>query len=173
MEPNAMEHRVCTICRKSFKPRNKRHRICAWKCKQEHIRHYGRAYRLRPHPPRMEQVDIAKPLRDRLCAVCGEEFKPRVWAQHICSPKCRQKAANQKIRQRNREVRRGIRNACIVCGFDLTTDIHHEAGRQYRLCPNHHALITRGIMKTEEVLRLKTKRTAGFVVLKSAEGDPQ
>jgi len=41
---------------------------------------------------------------------------------------------------------------CIVCGYNETTDIHHEKGQTFTLCPNHHALITRGIKTLEELL---------------------
>ena len=43
--------------------------------------------------------------------------------------------------------------SCIVCGFSETTDIHHERGETYVLCPNHHALITRNIRSLNDVLQ--------------------
>lgn len=41
---------------------------------------------------------------------------------------------------------------CIICGWDPTTDTHHENGKEYVLCPNHHSLLTRGKQGLEEVL---------------------
>ncbi len=33
---------------------------------------------------------------------------------------------------------------CEVCGFSEVFDVHHEDNQTHILCPNHHALITRG-----------------------------
>ena len=43
--------------------------------------------------------------------------------------------------------------SCEVCGYSMTVDLHHEgAGREeHILCPNHHALITRGLIALPEL----------------------
>lgn len=41
---------------------------------------------------------------------------------------------------------------CIICGYSKTFDLHHENGQVYVLCPNCHALITRGIATLQELL---------------------
>uniref|UniRef100_A0A6M3XY98 Uncharacterized protein n=1 Tax=viral metagenome TaxID=1070528 RepID=A0A6M3XY98_9ZZZZ len=96
----------------------------------------------------------------------------------------RKKRANPELRAEEREQakmadrarkRRGLelkeREKCEACGFDRTTDIHHEGveRKTYILCPNCHALVTRGICTFDEVLtRLYPVRpgpiniTAGF-----------
>ena len=52
------------------------------------------------------------------------------------------------------------RGKCEICGFALTVDVHHGVNREVHiLCPNHHALITRGI-KTLEELRELTPSTS-------------
>jgi hypothetical protein len=48
-----------------------------------------------------------------------------------------------------------VRGLCEICGYDLTTDIHHHGNMRYELCPNHHALITRKIRTMEELLSEK------------------
>ncbi|KKN64745.1 hypothetical protein LCGC14_0488770 [marine sediment metagenome] len=54
---------------------------------------------------------------------------------------------------------------CFICGYNETIDIHHEGKErvEYSLCPNCHALITRGIktlaqlVAQQKVKRLKPK----------------
>ncbi len=43
--------------------------------------------------------------------------------------------------------------ACEVCGYSLTIDLHHEGQEreEHLLCPNCHALITRGLATLEEL----------------------
>lgn len=49
--------------------------------------------------------------------------------------------------------RNGASGCCEVCGYDETVDLHHEGNREeHILCPNHHALITRGVKTLGELL---------------------
>jgi len=43
--------------------------------------------------------------------------------------------------------------SCEICGYSETIDLHHEgeAREEHWLCPNHHALITRGIKTLDEL----------------------
>lgn len=41
---------------------------------------------------------------------------------------------------------------CQGCGYSKTTDQHHYRSKKYVLCPNCHALITRGIASLTQVL---------------------
>lgn len=103
--------------------------------------------------------DYKRETYKRNCSICGQHFETVYKRQNICSFKCRQEGLRingRKIKSRNL-VRYGkkVENKCEICGFNLTTDIHHEGKRLYELCPNHHALITRGIMTIQQVLELK------------------
>jgi len=86
------------------------------------------------------------------CCICGKKFFPYSSNQRYCSQYCR-----DELREDNNEFRRMIKTnklegtiPCIVCGFSETIDLHHEGRKTYVLCPNHHALITRGIKKFED-----------------------
>ena len=54
--------------------------------------------------------------------------------------------------KRKRHRYRANSSPCIICGFKLTTDIHHEGKTTYVLCPNHRALITLSIKTLKELL---------------------
>ncbi|KKL45396.1 hypothetical protein LCGC14_2356100 [marine sediment metagenome] len=69
------------------------------------------------------------------------------------------KAEEKKRAKFSIRVRRGdkrVRGECQVvgCGFSETVDTHHEGEdrQEYILCPNHHALITRGVKTLEDIL---------------------
>ena len=93
------------------------------------------------------------------CAICGKEFDAQFVRQNVCGFDCRQ----EKVRQNAREKMRQYRNLakehgmgpCVVCGWKETTDIHHEGKGTYVLCPNHHALLTRGIKTLDEIMEQK------------------
>lgn len=84
------------------------------------------------------------------CTICNKEFKTIMKNKNICSKECRRIAAKTGyrliMRKRREAIRKKINLPCQVCGFNETTDIHHEGNAVYILCPNHHALITRGIV---------------------------
>ena len=54
-----------------------------------------------------------------------------------------------KLRTRSRTRSQGL--TCEICGYGLTVDIHHEGKlrEEHILCPNHHALVTRGLTTLE------------------------
>lgn len=87
------------------------------------------------------------PFISKKCSICEKEFKTNRSYQNICSWQCRQEANKQRCRATMRRLRHKTdkHNPCEICGYKEVTDIHHEGNEVYRLCPNHHALITRGI----------------------------
>lgn len=91
------------------------------------------------------------------CSVCGISFITVYKRQNICNNfNCSCMAARERAIIIMREKRKKINSApCQVCGFIGVSDIHHEMGKIYKLCPNHHALITRGIKTLFEVLAEK------------------
>lgn len=81
----------------------------------------------------------------RICTICQKEFSSSHPGKFICSKKCRAEC----------KVLTGYRRSglfCCICGFGETVDIHHEQGGEFVLCPNHHALITRGIKTLKQIL---------------------
>ena len=88
------------------------------------------------------------------CSVCNKSFKTHRPYQNICSWDCRQEATRTTLRILMRIKRHSPSRwkPCEVCGFKETTDRHHEGKKIYTLCPNHHALITRGIKTIKELL---------------------
>lgn len=45
-----------------------------------------------------------------------------------------------------------MHKCCLFCDFDETVDMYREDGKTYILCPNHHALITRGIKTLDQLI---------------------
>jgi predicted nucleic acid-binding Zn ribbon protein len=92
----------------------------------------------------------------RKCTICGKDFHPVVTSinQNTCSYKCREEKNRERSRNYAREKRmKTPLGKCFVCGYDKAIDIHHERGREYKLCPNCHARITRGYSTLEELLK--------------------
>lgn len=92
---------------------------------------------------------------DRICSICNKDFVTKYVRQHICCFTCHQEKVRQAARGRKRHIRYGIcikDKPCIVCGFSDTVDVHHEGKDLYILCPNHYALITRGIKTIKQLL---------------------
>lgn len=96
---------------------------------------------------------------DRNCSVCGKHFQTAYPRQNICSFGCRQIAGRERTRNimRMRRAKKYNKNArtckpCEICGWNLTTDQHHEGKKVIQLCPNHHALITRGLKTIEQLM---------------------
>ena|SRR3990167_11448687 len=93
----------------------------------------------------------------KYCTICNKSFETIYKNKQVCSWECRQEKQRQRSRQVMRDRRRRvICQPCTVCGYKETTDIHHENGKTYVLCPNHHALITRGIKLFPEILKGKS-----------------
>lgn len=57
----------------------------------------------------------------------------------------------ENARARTRNGNNGL--TCELCGYGETVDIHHEGEERVEvvLCPNHHALLTRGLTSLEEL----------------------
>ena len=92
------------------------------------------------------------------CAICHNVFKAKRKGHNICSPACRKKAqtdtARIKMRHRRNNGGKRVYAPCTICGYDRITEIHHEGELTYVLCPNHHALLTRGVIETIDELFL-------------------
>ena len=91
----------------------------------------------------------------KTCSICDKEFKTRYYNKNVCSFPCKQKRTRQSgiITMKHKRTKHLVNcPPCIICGFNLTTDIHHEGKATYVLCPNHHALITRNIKTLKELL---------------------
>ena len=73
------------------------------------------------------------------CSICGKVYFSFVRSHNICSKDCRS------------AIKKKEKGSCEVCGWSLTIDNHHEGGKTYLLCPNHHALLTRGIYNIQEL----------------------
>ena len=89
---------------------------------------------------------------EKQCACCGIRFRTFNPKKNMCRPECRTKASSQNAQITQRRRNRGETVSCIICGFYLVTDIHHETGETYDLCPNHHAMITRGVASLSGLL---------------------
>jgi len=95
-----------------------------------------------------------KPLhRPKQCTICGKTFTPKIGGQNTCSFSCRLIKKRNAARDYHRERRRKEPiGECYICGFDKAIDQHHEGGKEYKLCPNCHARISRGYSTMEELL---------------------
>ena len=91
---------------------------------------------------------------DRKCTMCGKDFTTKTKSKNVCSFICRRSHVRQHSLYYSRIKRKANvrKNACIICGFSETTDLHRERGMMFILCPNHHCLITRGLKTIEELL---------------------
>ncbi len=92
------------------------------------------------------------------CSICCLPFTPKQKRQNVCSFSCRQEKVRLVARGRKRGVRYGISilNArCEICGYSETVDVYHEGSDLFILCPNHHALITRGIKTLKQLIRIR------------------
>lgn len=107
------------------------------------------------------------------CAICDKVFGTKWTNKKFCSPECKWEANRIRSREHSR-VKRGYKikqpkpkldeyyemrvrrskdlTRCAICGYNLTVDWHHYSkgkGSVIALCPNHHALVTRGILVIE------------------------
>lgn len=111
------------------------------------------------------------------CATCGTKlwrYPSQVRGQSYCNLRCRGRAqtvggnANHNwkggtSKWQARQARLRDSDRCVVCGFDLVTDVHHvtprhqggadELSNLLTLCPNHHRLAHIGIISLEHLRR--------------------
>lgn len=93
--------------------------------------------------------------RMKKCPVCNKMFETKQWNKVTCSKKCRdikKRLYNTNFMRKKRHPNTKACEPCIICGYKLTTDTHREGGKTYKLCPNHHALISRGIKTLIELM---------------------
>ena len=100
----------------------------------------------------LNKEDKVEPIKHyTLCKCCGKRYNKKEGHQKYCSDYCRQDVARKKARGCMRARRyKKTRGKCQVCNYTHTLDAHEEGSDVYILCPNHHALISRGIVKIEE-----------------------
>lgn len=116
-----------------------------------------------PFPSLVDESALAKQadsfaelFEQRHCVVCGDFFTAKkmynteVCSKTECCKDLKRSYYRQKMRLRRNANAEKLVCQVIGCGFNLTIDKHHEGGRIYVLCPNHHALISRGIKKIED-----------------------
>lgn len=109
------------------------------------------------------------------CHHCGKELRrypSQAKERNYCNRHC-QNAAIPKMAHLNghwkggmwrfvqEQVRMRDGYRCLICGFDLATDIHHitprhldgtdEYSNLVTLCPNHHKLADKGIISVEHL----------------------
>jgi hypothetical protein len=112
--------------------------------------------------------EMIKDLKDAsigsVCKSCRVIFQKRYGNEKYCSLECGKRAVRERSRCGMRKVRYRKRGTsekwytCQVCGMVDITDLHHEGQDVYILCPNHHARITRGLMRIEDYHILPLER---------------
>jgi hypothetical protein len=166
---------TCGYCGKVFtrvpsKVRAKETHYCSMRCTS-----LGRSVVLREQPELLEEEGPWV----KTCERCGAEYqcsKPRdTVRRRYCSEDCARKSHKLKMRgennpnyrhgqnqaaARNAVVRDG-RTVCMVCGWDISVDLHHvipkhKGGRISTeniaiLCPNHHRMAHLGLLTPEEL----------------------
>lgn len=66
---------------------------------------------------------------------------------------------------KNVAVRHLRKNKCVVCGYNVSTDVHHwdkdsknnSSENLILLCPNHHREIHLGILKKDDIIQSRLK----------------
>lgn len=93
------------------------------------------------------------------CTICGLKFETPYESKRVCSFECKQIKKQDCARiWRRRHVNSNPKEnpPCIVCGWKLTIDTHHEKMKSVPLCPNHHSLITRNVvLDVQQIIQKK------------------
>lgn len=86
------------------------------------------------------------------CTQCGTLFVRNVPQRKMCQycSKVRQGQSARRAMRYSRHRGNTEQCPCQICGYDEVVDLHHEGKEVYWLCPNHHALITRGKKRIED-----------------------
>ncbi len=129
-KPKHLHKKSCAMCGKSFETHYHQKNVCSWECKREKVREAGRRImRMRRKREREHSTLQSSP-----------------WKGRITKMKNERKRRNDSL------------PPCTICGYRETIDVHHEGRMTYALCPNHHALITRGIMTLNELMTHKSSQ---------------
>ena len=106
----------------------------------------------------MKNIMVSKSeIYERYCTICEKLFLTKIYRQHICSKECR-KIANketsriQMVRKRHSSLTNN-QFSCVICGFQEVVDVYYQNDMTYILCPNHHALILRGVKTLNQLLK--------------------
>lgn len=90
------------------------------------------------------------------CTICNKDFLARQKGQNVCSWPCKIIRNRENAIKWNRDKRhKKPKGVCFFCKYNKAIDNHHENGKQYTLCPNCHALLSRGYKTFEELLAIK------------------
>jgi hypothetical protein len=94
------------------------------------------------------------------CTICGNDFETKYLNKRVCSFECKQikqrECSLRAMRRLRHQQQTGNGEKCVVCGWFLTIDTHHEKMKARPLCPNHHSLITRNVVADiKEILKKK------------------
>ena len=90
----------------------------------------------------------------KICAICRNRFEAKNARKNVCSWECKLLKIRERSRlnKRNKERRKNMDcEPCVICGWKLSTDTHHEGLDTHILCPNHHALITRNLVTYQQM----------------------
>jgi len=104
----------------------------------------------------------------KVCRLCGNQFVTERVNRIYCSLDC-DKKSNRINRGKSREKRYGVDRGfmkydgvilhdgnCVICGYDRFVEYHHISTRRVvALCPNHHRLIHRDALTSEEKMKLE------------------
>lgn len=147
---------ICAVCRKAFKAKASRQRLCSVECRTAWL----------TINPSKERKRIAVD-----CAACGKVIyrAPHQMEEsraYACSRRCQYIIVANKLRGKpltdpRRIALRRDGGRCVVCGFDELVEIHHIVPKReggidvvdnlVALCPNHHGLADRGLISREDL----------------------
>lgn len=155
---------TCDHCSVVFEcePSAGRRRFCSTACRDE----YRRRQTGEDHPQYL-RVEV-------VCARCETVFtlipsRVKRRGKHYCSAACGNAARSEGLSKRQSAIRQRFMSAakkrdgakCRICGFDLAVEVHHilprsaggthELSNLITLCPNHHAMVHRGIVSQDEL----------------------
>lgn len=180
MEPGVKITLDCANCGKKFERipwriRGKHGHYCSTRCFK-----LARSTYLRDQP---ETLNAAFSIT-KICEWCKAEYqvhKPNhVSRRRFCSPKCSYAALHADMTGENNPNYRHGQNQraakqiafrhflpkCLICGWDISVDIHHivpkkEGGKNEPtnlavLCPNHHRMAEMGLISRTDLTQYVT-----------------
>jgi 5-methylcytosine-specific restriction endonuclease McrA len=118
---------------------------------------------------------------EQVCGICGVKFHiaPGRIKRGIrfCSPKCGNESRARRLRKEESDKKNNILrdriakrdgNKCKICGFSAALEVHHitpksEGGTHKQenlitLCPNHHAMVHKGLIQRSELTAFVVKK---------------
>jgi hypothetical protein len=153
---------ACVMCRKPFRPKARRQRLCSIPC---------RTVWLTINPPNERKRLLVE------CTICGTHAARKLCnvqtgRDAACSPRCRYILVANKLRGRNLSLPKSLalrrdKARCRICGFDTMVEVHHIIARRHggpdtldnliTLCPSHHTMSDRRLITIEDLRALLIK----------------